>query len=107
MQQCGEATMTIKFRDLAGAVALCTLALPVTSAALAQWSAPSRTGMPLDRLKSAYLECERAAVTDRLPTGQIMLCSVLFEELKHRTFDGDFLRLKAWADQHLRPQRSN
>ena len=96
--------MTIKFRSLAGAVTLTTL---VTSTALAQWSALSRTGVPLDRLKGAYLECERAAVSDRLPTGEIMLCSVIYEELKQRAFDGDFLRMKVWADQYLHPLRSN
>jgi hypothetical protein len=42
-----------------------------------------------------------------METGAIMMCSVIYEELKHRAFDGDFPRLKAWADQHLRPQRSN
>jgi hypothetical protein len=65
-------------------------------------NAPARAEMPIERLKRAYLECERAAVNGRLATDEIMLCSVLYQELKQRAFDGDFQRLKAWADERLR-----
>ena len=99
--------MTIHSRDLTMVVMLTILSLSATSATLAQSTTPTRTGMPLDGLKSTYLECERAAVNARLHTDEIMMCSVIYEELKHRAFDGDFPRLKAWADQHLRLQTSN
>ena len=99
--------MRIDLRRLAGAVTLTSLALSATSAALGQPGAPARTGMPSEDLKTAYLECERSAVSGRLPAGEIMMCSIIYEELKERAFDGDFTRWKAWADDQLHPPRSN
>ena len=90
-------------RSRAAAVALIAISLMMASPA--QPATPVPTEMSVERLKSAYLECERAAVDGRLATGEIMLCSVLYEELKRRAFDGDFPRLKAWADQYLRAPR--
>ena len=103
----GDPVMNIHPRDLSGVVILTLLILSTTSATLAQSTAPIRTEIPLDGLKSTYLACERTALSGRMESGAIIMCSVIYEELKHRAFDGDFPRLKAWADQHLRPQKSN
>jgi hypothetical protein len=98
--------MNIYPRDLSGVVILTLLSLSATSATLAQSTAPIRNEISLDGLKSTYLACERTALSGRMESGAIMVCSAIYEELKHRAFDGDFPRLKAWADQHLR-QKSN
>jgi hypothetical protein len=86
---------------MTGAAALVGLGTLLGPSAIAQ--SPSHAGVPLATLKAAYLRCERAAVVGRLASGDIMLCSVVYEELKRRAFDGDFPRLKAWADTQLRP----
>lgn len=90
----------ICIRSLAAATVL-TVGLSASSSAGTITFAPAQ--MPIETLKSAYLECERAALDGRLAVGEIMLCSVIYEEVKRRAFGGDFARLKAWADEHLRP----
>ena len=57
----------------------------------------------VDALKHVYLECERAAIGGGLRGGDVMHCSIIYEELKRRAFGGDFGRLKAWCDSQLRP----
>jgi hypothetical protein len=32
-----------------------------------------------------------------MPTGSVAACSVVYEELKRRAFDGDFDRFLAWS----------
>ena len=49
-----------------------------------------------DRLKSAYLDCERGAATGFLDAGDAANCSAVYEELKQLVFGGDFDRLLAW-----------
>jgi hypothetical protein len=44
-----------------------------------------------------YLACDHAAMQGRLDSGAIAQCSVLYEELKRRAFDGDFDKLLAWS----------
>jgi hypothetical protein len=53
--------------------------------------------LAIDELKSVYLSCTHDVVLGRLPTGAIMWCSVVYEELKLRAFDGDFAKLLAWS----------
>jgi hypothetical protein len=53
--------------------------------------------VPIDELKSVYLSCNRAAISGRLDTAAIMQCSVVYEELKRRAFEGDFDKLIAWS----------
>ncbi|MCF6100830.1 hypothetical protein [Mesorhizobium muleiense] len=48
--------------------------------------------------EALYLACEREAAKSDLDTSEIMQCSVLYEELKRRAFDGNFKLLKTWAD---------
>ena len=94
-------------RTLIGAVALVSHGLLLTSNAIAQVATPFPAKVLIEDLKSAYLQCERAAVSSKLATGDIMFCSVIYEELKQRAFGGEFTRLKAWADEHLRPAEAN
>jgi hypothetical protein len=54
-------------------------------------------GMTIDELKRIYLRCDRAATRHRLSAGAIAACSVVYEELKWRAFDGDFEKLLAWS----------
>ena len=54
----------------------------------------------IDDLKNTYLSCDRAAMGGKLDTPGIMLCSIVYEELKHRAFGGDFDKLLAWSNTH-------
>jgi hypothetical protein len=87
----------------AAAAAVMILGLSLPPPATAQLGKPVHSEIPLETLKSAYLKCERMGLSGKLVTGDIMMCSVIYEEVKRRAFDGDFTRLKAWADGHLRP----
>ena len=51
----------------------------------------------IDQLKRAYLGCSREALDGGLSKPGIMHCSIVYEELKRRAFDGDFDRLLAWS----------
>lgn len=53
--------------------------------------------VPSDELKMLYLSCDRAATGGELNTTGIMYCSVVYEELKWRVFDGSFEKLLAWS----------
>ena len=92
----------ISFRNFARAFVLAAVGLAVATHAIAQSDMSAAPEIPIASLKNAYLQCERAAVSGRLGTDEIMLCSVIYEELKQRAFGGDFSRLKAWADEYLR-----
>jgi hypothetical protein len=65
----------------------------------------SRADATVVRLKSAYLDCENAAVNRALNAGEIARCTIIYEKLKGRVFGGDFRRLKAWfeAERDRRP----
>lgn len=52
--------------------------------------------MSVDRLKVAYLECDRAATEHVLPPSVAQHCSIVGEELKQRHFGGDFGKLIEW-----------
>ena len=56
-------------------------------------------------LKISYLSCERAAITGRLASADVMHCSVIYEELKRRAFDNDFEKLSAWVRSQASAQR--
>ena len=99
-QSQGDDAMTY-IHNLAGAVFMATLGLSLTTSAIAQLGTSAPLG-PIEKLKTAYLQYERAAVSGRLATDEIMLCSVIYEDLKKRAFGGDFSRLKVWADEYLR-----
>jgi hypothetical protein len=48
-------------------------------------------------LKTVYLACDRASMDRRLSQAEMMHCSMVYEELKWRVFDGDFEKLFAWS----------
>ena len=80
-------------RRFALAITLVSLALPAQARTPAALSPES--------LRAAYLACERAATAERMDTGGVMECSVIYEDLKRRVFGGDFGRLRAWSDPLL------
>lgn len=59
--------------------------------------------MSINALKRAYLDCERRALLDRIPTEDIARCSALYETLKQRAFDGDWIALWQWSKRALAP----
>ncbi|SEL60655.1 hypothetical protein SAMN05443999_106207 [Roseovarius azorensis] len=65
--------------------------------------AETEVPMPLsvDDLKQTYLDCERRALAGRIATDEIMPCSVVYEELKRRGFDGNWVKLWHWSQRAL------
>lgn len=57
-----------------------------------------RTCSRVPALKASYLACERAALGGEMPAGEIARCSVVYERLKDRAFDGSFRALRAWYE---------
>jgi hypothetical protein len=53
--------------------------------------------LSIEQLKQLYLSCNREALDRHLGKAEIMRCSMVYEELKRRAFDGDFDRLLAWS----------
>ena len=86
--------------NLAGRLARCVGAVALTLMAASAYAQSSATGSDLttEELKTAYLGCDRQANAGELDTGGIMQCSIFYEELKRRAFDGDFRSMKAWSD---------
>ena len=59
--------------------------------------AASPQGAEMIQLERRYLECNRMASTQRLPSGTIAACSVVAERLLTQRFGGDFERLLQWS----------
>lgn len=59
--------------------------------------------MSVETLKSVYLDCERSASQSRLETGDVMNCSLVYEELKRQAFGGDFGRIRSWLASRSSP----
>lgn len=58
--------------------------------------------MPVETLRRAYLDCERAAQAARLAGGDVATCAMIYEALKSRGFAGDFRALHDWYRDALR-----
>ncbi len=54
--------------------------------------------MSVERLKVIYLGCEDSATSQRLAGGDAMYCSIVYEELKERAFDGNSKKIREWLD---------
>lgn len=63
--------------------------------------ADAETMPSVDELKRAYLECERRALVQRVPADEIKQCSVVYENLKRRVFDDNWIKLWQWSRQAL------
>jgi hypothetical protein len=72
-----------------------TVAMPWT--AMAEPDRSHLRDLPVASLKTIYLGCNSVVLDGRLSTGSIAQCSVVYEELKQRGFDGDFYRFLAWS----------
>jgi len=91
--------------DAIAAAAVIGAAL-VASPATGQ-SAAGTAQASVAELKRAYLWCSRAAIDGELDQAGIMGCSVVYEALKDRAFDGDFDRLHAWSQQNPMDARAS
>jgi hypothetical protein len=75
---------------------LVLLFLFASPTAIAQAKDDEKTGYPVEALMRIYLECENTALLGKPHSIDIMRCSVIYEELKLRAFDGDFRKLHSW-----------
>ena len=67
----------------------------ITINALAASASPAEFEMI--QLERRYLECNRAASTQRLSSGSAAACSVIAQRLLTQRFGGDFERLLQWS----------
>ena len=58
----------------------------------------------IDELKRAYLLCNRTAMKGSMEFTAAMQCSILYEQLKERAFNGDFYKLLEWSSAQT-PER--
>ena len=93
------ATRRNRMRVVAGAFAL-SLAASQAPLAHSQSASDELHSVPVEYLKRIYLSCAGGAIDSQLDNGAIMRCSVAYEVLKERAFDGDFLKLLAWSQAH-------
>lgn len=94
----GAAAPRHRFAVLTASVTLIFGAPAATAADRTQSVEGELESVAVDRLKTVYLECSRAALAGRLSSAAIMQCSVVYEELKSRAFGGDFDKLLAWSN---------
>jgi hypothetical protein len=84
-------------------------AVLVAATACAAHAGTERTALAAfdaDQLKSAYLDCERAAASGLVGSGDAAPCSIVHEVLKERVFGGDFGRMLAWWRTQQAAQRT-
>lgn len=86
-------------------MALIVLAL-AAPLAQSQSANSERRATTIDELKRVYLSCSDAVTDGQLNKQEVMSCSVVYEELKQRAFDGDFDKLLAWSRLHPSAQKT-
>lgn len=85
--------------------AIVALALAAATAAVAG-DLTEIDGMSIPDLKSVYLGCEARAQGNQISTDEIRLCTVVYETLKDKAFDGSFQLLNDWYQtQTVAPAR--
>lgn len=86
--------------------ALLCLALandPVHAQSASSAATPFPKNLATAELKRVFLVCDLASSRARLALHDAVQCSMVYEELKRRAFDGDYDKLLAW----WRAQRSH
>ena len=56
--------------------------------------------LPLSDIESAYWDCDYASTTGLMNGNDAAVCSLMFEELKNRKFNGDFSKFTYWWKLH-------
>lgn len=82
-----------------------TFSLTVLASLACGAPADAETMPSIDELKRSYVDCERRALLERIPSDEIMQCSVVYEDLKRRAFDGNWIKLWQWSRQALGPNQ--
>ncbi len=77
------------------AMILCTALSSAT--AFGQSEGSDKKQLTVAELKTIYLNCDREAMRGLLDGAEAKVCSVVYEELKKRAFDGDFDSFLVWS----------
>lgn len=77
------------------AVILCTALSSVS--AFGKSESGDKKQLSIAELKTIYLDCDRNVMRGRLGSSEMAACSVVYEELKKRAFNGDFDKFLAWS----------
>ena len=76
---------------------LLTLALMLAGVAAA--GPPQRqhlAAVDIPTLERAFIECDHRSMQTMLSAAEAAICSMVFEDLKQRGFEGDFGKFMAW-----------
>ena len=68
-----------------------------TGPAFGKSESDNKRQLTVAELKTIYLTCDRDAMRGILGSPEMAACSMVYEELKKRAFDGDFEKLLAWS----------
>jgi hypothetical protein len=80
------------------AAAISVLALACAAAVAAE---PRLPHLSVGDLKTLFLACDRVSMQGLMGAADAAQCSIVYEDLKARAFDGDFEKLLAWSrEQH-------
>jgi len=87
---------------LSAAATLSTTALILCAAlssapAFGKSESGEKKQLTVAELKTIYLNCDRNAMRGILGSSETAACSIVYEELKKRAFDGDFEKLLVWS----------
>ena len=75
------------------------LALALLQAGVAAAGPPQRqhlAAVDIPTLERAFIECDHRSMQTMLSAAEAAICSMVFEDLKQRGFEGDFGKFMAW-----------
>jgi hypothetical protein len=78
-------------------IALLLGCIASASAQQPQSESGDKKQLTVAELKTIYLDCDRDVMRGLLGGAEAKACSVVYEELKKRAFDGDFDKFLAWS----------
>lgn len=78
-------------------VALILCAALFSAPAFGKSESSDKKQLTVAELKAIYLNCDRDAMRGILGAAEMGACSMVYEELKKRAFDGDFERFLVWS----------
>jgi len=78
-------------------VALILCAALSSAPAFGKSESSDKKPLTVAQLKTIYLTCDRDAMRGILGAAEMGACSMVYEELKKRAFDGDFEKLLVWS----------
>ena len=90
-------TFTVAALHKTRCVALILCAALSSGTAFGKSESSDKKQLTVAELKTIYLNCDRNAMRGMLGSAEMAACSIVYEELKKRAFDGDFEKFLVWS----------